>query len=59
MSESIYIRLTNIMDDLARVCRHVEPLDIQLAVEHIVNRLENIVEQTIGIENQAHTDDES
>ena len=50
MSESIYIRLSNILDDLARLARHVQPLDIQLAVERIVDRLDAIVEQTIGLE---------
>ena len=50
MSESIYVRLSNIMDDLARLARHVQPLEIQLAVEHLVDRLEAIVEDTIGLE---------
>ena len=50
MSDSIYVRLSNIMDDLARLARHVEPLAIQLALEHIVDRLENLVEETIGME---------
>ena len=54
MSESIYIRLSNIMDDLARLARHVEPLEIQLAVERLVDRLDAIVEETIGLEPPRH-----
>lgn len=50
MSESIYIRLSNIMDDLDRLSRHVQPPEIQLAVEHIINRLEAMVDETIGLE---------
>ena len=50
MSESIYVRLSNIMDDLARLARHVQPLEIQLAIEHLVDRLDAIVEETIGLE---------
>ena len=50
MSESIYIRLSNIMDDLDRLSRHVEPPAIQLALEQIVERLENLIEETIGME---------
>ena len=50
MADSIYVRLSNIMDDLARLARHVEPLEIQLAVEHLVDRLDAIVEETIGLE---------
>lgn len=50
MSESIYVRLSTILDDLARLARHVEPLEIQLAVEHIVNRLDDLIEETIGLE---------
>ena len=57
MSESIYIRLSNILDDLARLARHVEPLDIQLAVERIVDRLDAIVEQTIGMEQPQQEED--
>ena len=58
MSESIYIRLSNILDDLTRLARHVEPLPIQLALEHIVDRLDNMVEETIGLE-QPHHEEES
>ena len=50
MSDSIYIRLSNILDDLDRLSRHVQPLEIQLAIEHLVNRLEALVEDTIGLE---------
>ena len=50
MSESIYIRLSNIMDDLDRLARHIQPPEIQLAVEHLVNRLDAMVEETIGLE---------
>ena len=50
MSDSIYIRLSNIMDDLDRLARHIQPPAIQLAVEHIVDRLDNLVEETIGLE---------
>ena len=50
MSDSIYVRLSNIMDDLARLARHVQPLEIQLALEHLVDRIENLVEETIGME---------
>ena len=50
MSDSIYIRLSHIMDDLARLARHVEPPHIQLALEHLVDRLDGIVEETIGLE---------
>ena len=50
MSESIYLRLSTILDDLARLARHVEPPDIQLALERIVDRLDGIVEETIGLE---------
>lgn len=50
MSASIYIRLSNILDDLARLARHVEPPHIQSALEHIVDRLDNMVEETIGME---------
>ena len=50
MADSIYIRLSNILDDLARLARHVEPLEIQLAVEHLVERLDDLVEETIGLE---------
>jgi hypothetical protein len=49
-SDSIYIRLSTIMDDLARLARHVQPPEIQLAVEHLVERLDDLVEETIGIE---------
>ena len=57
MAESIYIRLSNIMDDLDRLSRHIQPLEIQLAVEHIVNRLEALVEETIGLETPAREDE--
>ena len=50
MSDSIYIRLSNIMDDLDRLSRHVEPPAIQLALEQIVERLDNLLEETIGLE---------
>lgn len=50
MSDSIYVRLSNIMDDLDRLSRHVEPPAIQLALEQIVERLEALVEETIGME---------
>ena len=50
MSDSIYARLSNILDDLARLARHVEPPPIQSALEHIVDRLDNLVESTIGLE---------
>ena len=48
MSDSIYIRLSNIMDDLARLARHVQPLEMQLALEHLVDRLDAVVELTMG-----------
>lgn len=57
MSESIYIRLSNIMDDLDRLARHVQPPEVQLAVEHIVDRLDNLVEDTIGMETPAREDE--
>ena len=57
MSESIYIRLSNIMDDLARLARHVQPLEIQLAVEHLVDRLDNLLEETIGMESPQQGDE--
>jgi hypothetical protein len=50
LADSIYVRLTTIMDDLARLARHVQPLEIQLAVEHLVDRLDALVEDTIGLE---------
>ena len=57
MSDSIYIRLSNIMDDLDRIARHIQPLEIQLAVEHLVNRLEALVEETIGLETPNREDE--
>ena len=57
MSDSIYIRLSNITDDLDRLSRHIQPPAIQLAVEHIVNRLEALVEETIGLETPAREDE--
>ena len=50
MSDSIYVRLSSIMDDLARLARHVQPLEMQLALEHLVDRLNACVEETIGLE---------
>ena len=57
MSESIYIRLSNIMDDLDRLARHIQPPEIQLAVEHLVDRLDAIVEDTIGMETPSREED--
>lgn len=57
MSESIYIRLSNIMDDLDRLARHIQPPEIQLAVEHIVARLDDMVEETIGMETPDREDE--
>lgn len=57
MSDSIYIRLSNILDDLTRLARHVEPPPIQLAVEHLVDRLDALVEQTIGLEQPQQEED--
>lgn len=57
MSESIYIRLSNILDDLARLARHVQPPEIQMALEHIVDRLDNMVEETIGLEQPQQEED--
>jgi hypothetical protein len=59
MSDSIYIRLSTIMDDLARLARHVQPLEIQLAVEQIVDRLDALVEETIGIETPRLEEDDA
>ena len=57
MSDSIYIRLSNIMDDLDRLTRHIQPPEIQLAVEHLVNRLDAMVEETIGLETPERGDE--
>ena len=56
MSDSLYVRLSNIMDDLARLARHVQPLEIQVALEHIVDRLDACVEDTIGVETSRQED---
>ena len=57
MSDSLYVRLSNIMDDLARLARHVEPPHIQLALEQIVDRLDTMLEETIGMESPRREED--
>ena len=49
MSESIYVRLVNILGDLEAQVRQVESLAIRMALEQIVQRLDDMVEETIGL----------
>ena len=56
MSESLYIRLSNIMDDLARLARamDIDQSPHQFALERLVDRLDALVEETIGLETSHH-----
>ena len=60
MSESLYVRLSNIMDDLARLARamDIDQSPHQFALERLVARLDALVEETIGLETAHQEDDD-
>lgn len=56
MPQSIFVRLVSLCEDLERLTRYVQPLEIRLALEHLTNRLDALVDDTIGVDAPALED---
>lgn len=57
MTESVFTRLCDITDSLQRLTRDVEPDNVRYRLEDLVNRLDLIIDDTIGLEVPALEED--